>query len=143
MSRRCSDVSCWWLIVGVCLRARVVTGAGVNTDRRSPRRGVVLTPARNDASSALTPTMSGPQLGCRVGCTRVRRSESGQARLPGIPSLTGWQHGALRPRPDGLKQFVDLAAGAGVMPITSARRVVSELLTPSLARQRISPSRRP
>jgi hypothetical protein len=36
-----------------------------------------------------------------------------QARLPGIPSLTGWQRGAFRPRSDGLKQIVDLAACCG------------------------------
>jgi hypothetical protein len=27
------DVCCWWLMVGVCLGARVVAGAGVNTGR--------------------------------------------------------------------------------------------------------------
>jgi hypothetical protein len=55
------------------------------------------------------------------------------------------EHGAFRPRPDGLKQFVDRARRWGVMPITSSGRVVSELSHAAWAwaRQRISPSRRP
>jgi hypothetical protein len=51
-----------------------------------------------------------------VGCRVPHQGSSisrGQARLPGIPSLTWEQHGAFRPRPDGLKQFVDRAAGCG------------------------------
>jgi hypothetical protein len=81
-------------------------------------------------------------LGCRVP-HQGSSIWAGQARLPGIPSLTDGSVVRSGHDPDGLKQLVDLAAGcrghADYEHASGRVRAVHAART----RQRISPSRRP
>jgi hypothetical protein len=109
--------------------------------------GWVLTPARSDADSS-----SGLDRQRRSSAVGVGGSHRGPRELSGgsgsaaeaslgrrVASMVRCGHDQT-----GFKQFVDLAAAAGVMPITGSRRVVSESHAVwAWARPRISPSRRP